>query len=56
MEEQDMVFKDITKKYSAFEAWLNLAITQKKEFASVIETNNGDITKLFITLKEFVAK
>jgi len=35
---------------------LSLARTQKEEFASVIETNNGDITKLFITLKEFVAK
>ena len=35
---------------------LSLAKTQKEEFASVIETNNGDITKLFITLKEFVDK
>ena len=35
---------------------LSLARTQKEEFASVIESNNGDITKLFITLKEFVAK
>ena len=35
---------------------LSLARTQKEEFASVIETNNGDITKLFDTLKEFVAK
>ena len=35
---------------------LSLARTQKEEFASVIETNNGDITKLFITLKEFTAK
>ena len=35
---------------------LSLARTQKEEFASVIETNNGDITKLFITLKEFVDK
>jgi phospholipid transport system substrate-binding protein len=35
---------------------LILAITQKEEFASVIETNNGDVTKLFITLREFVAK
>ena len=23
---------------------------------SIIDTNNGDITKLFITLKEFIAK
>ena len=35
---------------------LSLARTQKEEFASVIETNNGDINKLFITLKEFIAK
>ena len=35
---------------------LSLARTQKEEFASVIESNNGDITKLFITLKEFIAK
>tara|TARA_Y100000590_G_scaffold438775_1_gene561967 strand:- start:234 stop:827 length:594 start_codon:yes stop_codon:yes gene_type:complete len=35
---------------------LSLARTQKEEFASVIETNNGDVTKLFITLKEFITK
>ena len=35
---------------------LSLARTQKEEFASVIETNNGDINKLFITLKEFINK
>ena len=35
---------------------LSLARTQKEEFASVIETNEGDVTKLFITLKEFIAK
>ena len=35
---------------------LSLARTQKEEFASVIETNNGDITKLFITLKDFINK
>ena len=35
---------------------LSLARTQKEEFSSVIESNNGDITKLFITLREFVAK
>ena len=33
---------------------LSLAKTQKEEFSSVIETNNGDVTKLFITLKEFI--
>ena len=35
---------------------LSLARTQKEEFASVIEANNGDVEKLFITLKEFIAK
>ena len=35
---------------------LSLARTQKEEFSSVIESNNGDVSKLFITLKEFVAK
>ena len=35
---------------------LSLARTQKEEFSSVIESNNGDVTKLFDTLKEFVAK
>ena len=35
---------------------LSLARTQKEEFASVIESNNGDITKLFITLEEFINK
>jgi len=35
---------------------LSLARTQKEEFASVIETNNGDISKLFITLKKFINK
>ena len=35
---------------------LSLARTQKEEFASVIEQNNGDVSKLFITLKEFIAK
>ena len=35
---------------------LSLARTQKEEFTSVLETNNGDVTKLFIILKEFIAK
>jgi len=35
---------------------LSLARTQKEEFASVIESNNGDVTKLFLTLKEFISK
>ena len=35
---------------------LSLVRTQKEEFASVIETNNGDVTKLFITLEKFIAK
>jgi phospholipid transport system substrate-binding protein len=35
---------------------LSLARTQKEEFSSVIEANNGDINKLFLSLKEFIAK
>ena len=35
---------------------LSLARTQKEEFASVIESNDGDIKKLFITLNEFINK
>ena len=35
---------------------LSLARTQKEEFSSVIESNNGDITKLFIVLKDFINK
>ena len=35
---------------------LSLARTQKEEFTSVIDSNDGDVTKLFVTLKEFVAK
>jgi len=35
---------------------LSLARTQKEEFSSVIETNNGDISKLFIVLIEFINK
>ena len=35
---------------------LSLARTQKEEFASVIESNDGEVTKLFITLQEFIDK
>lgn len=35
---------------------LSLAKTQKEEFSSIIESNNGDVTKLFITLEEFINK
>ena len=35
---------------------LSLARTQKEEFSSVIKSNNGDITKLFATLKKFIEK
>ena len=35
---------------------LSLARTQKEEFISVIEANNGDVTKLFETLKNFINK
>ena len=32
---------------------LSLARTQKEEFSSIIQSNDGDI-KLFLTLKEFI--
>ncbi len=35
---------------------LSLARTQKEEFISVIEANDGDVTKLFETLKNFINK
>ena len=35
---------------------LSLARTQKEEFSSVLESNDGDINKLFTTLKEFINK
>jgi len=35
---------------------LSLARTEKEQFSSIIESNNGDITKLFDTLREFNAK
>jgi len=35
---------------------LSLARTQKEEFSSVIESNNGDVTKLFLVLKNFINK
>ncbi len=33
---------------------LSLARTQKEEFASIIESNDGDIEALFVTLKKFI--
>ena len=33
---------------------LSLARTQKEEFSSIIQTNDGDINALFSTLKEFI--
>ena len=33
---------------------LSLARTQKEEFSSIIQSNDGDINALFVTLKEFV--
>jgi len=33
---------------------LSLARTQKEEFSSIIQSNNGDINALFSNLKEFV--
>ena len=33
---------------------LSPARTQKEEFSSIIQSNDGDVTALFVTLKEFV--
>ena len=33
---------------------LSLARTQKEEFSSIIQSNDGDIKALFSTLKEFI--
>ena len=33
---------------------LSLARTQKEEFSSIIESNDGDINALFSSLKEFI--
>jgi phospholipid transport system substrate-binding protein len=33
---------------------LSLARTQKEEFSSIIESNDGDINALFVTLKKFI--
>ena len=35
---------------------LSLARSEKEQFSSVIDSNDGDVTKLFITLKEFIDK
>ena len=35
---------------------LSLARTQKEEFASILNSNNGDINTLFKTLEEFSKK
>ena len=35
---------------------LSLARAEKEQFASVIQSNNGNVAKLFDTLKEFIAK
>ena len=35
---------------------LSLARAEKEQFASVIQSNDGDVLKLFETLKEFIAK
>ena len=35
---------------------LSLARTQKEEFASVLESNDGDVNKLFSVLEEFIEK
>ena len=35
---------------------LSLARAEKEQFASIIESNDGDVVKLFETLREFIAK
>ena len=35
---------------------LSLARTQKEEFASVLESNDRDVNKLFSVLEEFIEK
>ena len=35
---------------------LSLARTQKEEFASIIQSNNGDINALFATLEKFISE
>ena len=35
---------------------LSLARAEKEQFASVIDSNNGDVTKLFDTLRNFIDK
>ena len=47
---------DLIEKDKINVLWMHHFVNQKEEFASVIESNNGDISKLFITLKEFIDK
>ena len=35
---------------------LSLARAEKEQFASIVESNDGDVVKLFETLREFIAK
>ena len=35
---------------------LSLARAEKEQFASIIDSNDGDVTKLFSALREFIAK
>ena len=35
---------------------LSLARTQKEEFASVLQSNNGDVTKLFVALELYASR
>ncbi len=35
---------------------LSLARAEKEQFNSIINSNNGDVTKLFVSLKEFINK
>ena len=47
---------DLLEKDRINVLWVQHFVNQKEEFASVIEPNNADVSKLFITLEEFIAK
>ena len=47
---------DLIEKDKINILWMHHFVNQKEEFASIIESNNGDISKLFITLQEFINK
>ena len=50
-----LVLEDLKNPESIIEG-LSLARTQKEEFNSIIQSNDGDINALFASLKEFINK